>query len=599
MFKLRWISLIMMALLLLTACPSATLDSPPAVPAGLTATAGDGQVVLTWTANTESDLKGYNLHWGISSGSLNQTSFVDKSTTTYTVTNLTNETLCYFTLDAVDSAEKTSNQTVEVSATPTAKSDTTAPAIPTGFTATAGDGQVVLTWIANTEADLKGYKLYSGSSSGALTEAGTVKQPATTFTVKNLTNGTPYYFALSAEDNSGNVSNKSAEISATPQAPGNPGSLDTSFAKDGKFIFDLGGNDFAEALVVQPDGKLLAAGFGNGDFGLLRLNADGSKDSGFGTEGKVITEFGDYAKAEALALQSDGKILVAGVTRLAKEYDFALVRYTSSGKLDTTFGNAGKLSTDLGGRDEAYAIAVQADGKIVVAGYTTSTAADFALARYLSDGTLDSSFAKGGKLIIDLGGNEGIWALALQSDRKIVVAGFGAVLARFNADGSLDTGFGTKGKVILNAGFGVRALALQSDGKILLAGGQDISDFDFVMQRYSADGSLDSSFGEAGTVLTDFGKEDDAYAMMLQADGKIVLVGRSYEAKTDHSDVALARYQNNGSLDTSFGDKGTLTTDFGGFDTANAMVLQADGKIVVAGAAGSYPQDFGLARYHP
>lgn len=186
--------------------------------------------------------------------------------------------------------------------------------------------------------------------------------------------------------------------------------------------------------------------------------------------------------------------------------------------------------------------------------------------------------------------------LALQSDGKIVVAGFGDVLVRFNPDGSLGTGFGSEGKVTTRAGFGARALALQADGNIIAAGVQYLNDFDFALHRYTSDGTLDTSFGTAGMVHTDFGKSDDAYGLIVQADGKIVLAGRSWD--DTGSDFALARYDTSGSLDTNFGTGGILTTDFAGYDAANAVALQADGKIVVAGNAG-VATDFGLARYWP
>src|SRR6266536_426685 len=323
--------------------------------------------------------------------------------------------------------------------------------------------------------------------------------------------------------------------------------------------------------------------------------APGDLDPSFGSSGKVTTDFGGSDAASAVAIQTDGRIVAAGRSGSG---DFALARYNVDGSLDPTFGSSGMVMTDFGGSDAASAVAIQPDGRIVTAGRSGS--GDFALARYNADGSLDPSFGSGGKVTTDFGGFDLALGVALQSDAKIVAAGQGGssfdfALARYNADGSLDTSFGSGGIVTTDFGFGSGfggALAIQSDGKIVAAGR---AGSDFVVARYNGDCSPDASFGSGGIVTTDFGGLlfDAAFAVALQSNGKIVVAG---SALGTSADFALARYTTDGNLDASFGSGGKVTTDFGGFDVASGVALQADGKIIAAGQGGS-GSDFALARY--
>jgi uncharacterized delta-60 repeat protein len=301
----------------------------------------------------------------------------------------------------------------------------------------------------------------------------------------------------------------------------------------------------------------------------------------------------------------------------------------ADGDLDASFGRAGRIMTDFAhSADIARAVAIQPDGRIVVGGTTYRdndfSGEDFALARYLPDGTLDPSFGIGGRVTTDFPGLAAeISAVLVQPDGKILVAG-GACplfaflgdfkLARYNPDGSLDAGFGQGGIVTTRfpgQGSFASALALQADGRIVAAGtdyvdfsSDDSSDTDFALARYEPDGSPDTSFGRGGQVTTDFGGfNDDAFAVLLQPDGRIVAVG-SAKSPRDFYDFALARYLDDGSLDASFGRGGRVRTDFGdhGFDRARAAVLQPDGRIVAAGFATSQDggtQNFAIARYGP
>lgn len=419
-----------------------------------------------------------------------------------------------------------------------------------------------------------------------------------------------------------------------------PGDLDPTFDADGKVTRDFGGNfDGATGVVVQDDGKVVVVGSSlswerpeSADFALARYNSDGSLDSTFDGDGTVLTDFAGLGdEAQAVAIQSDGKIVVAGVSGIPGNTDFALARYNSDGSLDATFDGLGMVTTDFAGDDEGIrALAIQEDGNIVVAGYVVfppripadHRAWDFAMARYTPDGLLDSSFDGDGKLATDFaGGNDLAHGLALQSDGKIVVSGQASVplgpsvrsidfgLARYGPDGSLDRTFDGDGRVTTNfatdfddnTGDFAKAVAIQWDGRIIVAGhtlidlpvGQAvISVFNLALARYNADGSLDPSFGGDGSVTTDL--VSSARALAIQGDGKIVAAGDA------GGDFALVRYNVDGVLDKTFGGgDGVVTTDFDkSGDGAWAVGIQEDGKILAAGQAGvEAAGDFGLARY--
>ena len=409
-----------------------------------------------------------------------------------------------------------------------------------------------------------------------------------------------------------------------------PGDLDPSFGSDGRVLTHIGDRRFDEAqgVVVQPDGKIIAAGtldnFAGGSFGVLRYNPDGSLDSSFGSGGGVSTFFANAsATGEAIALQPDGKIVVVGgVSPFGLEaFDFALARYNPDGSLDAGFGAGGKVVTDLGGSfgETARAVAIQPDGKIVVVGASGSHAM---VVRYRSSGRLDARFGDGGIVTIDFPGLQASLTprldLALQPDGKIIIMGQTlTTLARLKSDGRFDRGFGTGGKVPADSlpviDSQAAAVALQSDGKIVLAGRAVTADSttgsDFLLVRYNADGSLDVGFGSGGLVTTDFGLGDFVRDLIIQADGKIVAAGLALSERPgapigfERSSFALARYMPDGSLDDSFGAGGKVTTDFeGDVDAnANALALQADGRIVAAGFAGLVISggfgSFALTRY--
>ena len=328
--------------------------------------------------------------------------------------------------------------------------------------------------------------------------------------------------------------------------------------------------------------------------------AAGDLDSSFSGDGVSVTTFRDsYGVAKAVAIQPDGRIVVAGsMHRNASiRSDFALARLTTSGSLDRTFAGNGRLRTDFGGRyDDALAVAIQADGKIVAAGSAVGGVGDgMAIARYNADGSSDTTFSRNGKRVIHVGPANTAYDLALEADGDIVLAGTDGkdfVLVRLFSDGAVDRSFGRRGIVRTDFnGFAdvARAVAIAPDGSIVAGGWAqaESSRTDFAVARYDEGGRLVKSFGLGGRVTTDFlSYEDGITDLALDRTGDIVVSGSVGEFPGDadqSTDVGLARYDAHGSLDASFGDEGTVRTDFGSFfDQAEGMALSRDGRIVVA-----------------
>ncbi|MEO6753703.1 MAG: FG-GAP-like repeat-containing protein [Chthoniobacteraceae bacterium] len=406
---------------------------------------------------------------------------------------------------------------------------------------------------------------------------------------------------------------------ATTHGNARQGEPDDSCGSGGRVITALGsGNDSGAAVAVQADGKMLVVGTSNNGtqnvFALARYNSDGSLDNAFGTGGKVTTAVGSRNdSAQSVAVQSDGKIVVAGYsdrgTAGSPNDDFALVRYNANGSLDTGFGSGGKVITSIGsGLDDAYSVAVQEDGRIVVAGTTfNGSKDDFALVRYTATGALDTSFGANGKVTTAIGSRDDFGrSVALQDDGKIVVGGHSSLsptqdafaLARYHGDGSLDASFNTTGKATTSIGSGLDdayGVAVQRDGKIVLAGrSQNGSRGRFAAARYTVSGALDTGFGSGGKVITSIGSVDDSAASVaVQRDGKILLGGYSDDG-AGH-DFAVVRYRGDGSLDDAFNHGGKVTTRGG---HGAGMAVQRDGKVIVAGYSGNGSNDdFSLVRY--
>lgn len=394
-----------------------------------------------------------------------------------------------------------------------------------------------------------------------------------------------------------------------------PAGLDHSFGADGR-VTEPVGDGRGEAVVIQPDGGIVTAGSratsAGRDFALTRHDPSGNLDHDFGTGGIAATDLGGADdEAYDAALLPDGGIVAVGRTDAAgfTKLDFGVARYRPGGTPDPGF-SGGLVRTDiLGGGDQANAVAVQPDGKIVVGGFATAgTSSDFALVRYNPDGTRDSSFDGDGIVTTDLGtASDDIRALAIQPDGGIVAAGTAnddVALARYLPDGRLDAGFGQGGKTIADFGSDdvATGVALTGAGDILVAGstlGPGV-DRDFALARFTPGGALDTTFGDHGIAMTDVGGGDD-FAESLAVDGqdRIVLVGRA--SSSTILDMALVRYQPGGTLDASFDGDGILTADFHGKgDFGQDVALDAAGRIVAAGYAGSVAgTDFALMRAIP
>ena len=417
--------------------------------------------------------------------------------------------------------------------------------------------------------------------------------------------------------------------------PPPPSGLDPSFGNAGKAAMPETGAPLRgfggdrSAMALQADGKIVMVGGTFTDFILARFNADGSLDTGFGIGGKVTTDMGGgpFEQEEALgvAIQSDGRIVVVGHTSIPTSPPapnlpptFALARYTSDGKLDPSFGSGGRVSANVNGI--AYAVAIQPDGKIVVAGefsFVSSNGSDFSdftVARFNTNGSLDLGFGGSGtgQVATDIGSSSNSARnLVLQPNGAIVVSGkpqsnrpgFDHTdIARYTASGVLDTSFGSGGKLTL-AGVDVgQGLARQADGKFVLTGSVIEATVPatarFQLKRLNVNGSPDTAFGNAGTVDTAFTQSATAAGVALQGDGKILVVGT--RAFSVNANFIVARYNSNGSVDTGFGSDGNLSIDFFGLnDIGENVLVQPDGKIVVSGQAQHNFDGYGLARINP
>jgi uncharacterized delta-60 repeat protein len=392
------------------------------------------------------------------------------------------------------------------------------------------------------------------------------------------------------------------------------GDFDTTFGNAGIMLTDLANFDPSDStshVAVQGDGKYIVSGTSNGRWALVRYNIDGSLDTTFDGDGRVLTDFsGLTASANDIAVLPDGKFLVAGAVGTANNFDFALARYNADGSLDTTFDGDGKVTSNFGQNESAYAMSLDAIGRIVLAGTTNPTSSNgTVVARYNADGSLDTTFDGDGVATISTVSSSQALGLALQSDGKIVVAGsspngsdYDFAVVRFNTDGTLDTTFDSDGITTIHFGTGTylsRAAAIQSDGAILVYG--SYSGTSLALARVTSNGALDTTFDTDGKVTTNVSGSEGATNVALQADGKIVVSG--YTSINFQYDMVLVRYNTNGSRDTSFDGDGILLTDTGADDYGNNIATLADGRIVVAAsryirsADGKPYSDFSLYRF--
>jgi uncharacterized delta-60 repeat protein len=419
----------------------------------------------------------------------------------------------------------------------------------------------------------------------------------------------------------------SAAVGAAPS--GYPGDLDPTFGTNGTVVTSFPEQVAAGASGIAVQGRNLVVGGGGlsstaPDFLLARYRGDGTLDPRFGEGGRVITPMpsADGANGvEAVAVQPDRRIVAVGTAGLGSgnNIGFAVARYLPDGKLDKTFGVNGVTITPVGpvGDGGASGLAIQPDGKIVVVGGANDddNNANFAVARYLPNGTLDTAFGNAGTLLLSLaGGDAAASAVALQADGKVVVAGTaigpGVVgqefaVVRLTDTGALDPTFGDAG-IVLTQNLpgqqkgGLEDIIIGRDGRILVAGLGEVASGQgaFALLRFHTDGSLDSTFGGGtGKVLTEFPGGSGASSVLVQHDGRIVAAGAAGVPTT----FALAGYLPDGTLDTGFGTCGRTTTAIGeNSGISGAVLVQHGRRIVVAGTtfnstvtAGS----FALARY--
>ena len=336
-----------------------------------------------------------------------------------------------------------------------------------------------------------------------------------------------------------------------------------SFTPNGFVSTDFAnGDDAGLGIGIDADGKIVVVGkadtagiLGN-DFAIARYNSDGTLDTSFGSGGKVSTNFNDADDAAyAVAFDASGNLLVAGSAKTDRDNghdDFALVRYTSAGVLDTTFGTNGTVVTDFdGGNDKAFSVTTDASGKILVAGSADSPGVfgdDFAIVRYNADGTLDTTFGTGGKVVTNFNNGDGqdqIWDITTDAAGNILVSGH-------STDANSSTGV------------------------------------NFAIARYTSDGVLDTTFDGDGRVLEDFaGNDDYAWSITANADGSVRVGGYINNGNATGSDFASVQYTSTGALDTSYGTNGKVTSDFfNAADYGQSITKNADGDLLIAGNQG-------------
>lgn len=387
------------------------------------------------------------------------------------------------------------------------------------------------------------------------------------------------------------------------------GSPDTSFGSSGRAVFSILGVAAAEGrgVIVQSGGRIVVGGHArlstSERFALFAFTSAGAPDTGFGTDGYALTAVGTgsnvQSRGQSLVELTGGQLLLAGTGTVSGSPRAALARYTAAGILDTSFGTGGSVLGSAGsGETSGRGVIQQADGSLLVAATLTSTTVRFAALKYTTNGSLDTSFGSSGIALTAFSGyNAESAALAATSDGFILAGTLGGDLvsslglARCTPTGALNTGFSADGRLEFNLRLTppfaqARAVSQQNDGKVVLAGSVSTDNgTDFVVCRYLSDGTPDPAFGNQGRVIHAIGSEDDfAYRLLLQADGKILVAGTSQQGGLEKA--CVIRLLSDGSLDPDFGTGGVFLDQTGGAGCgAYTLALQTDGKILVAGYA--------------
>jgi uncharacterized delta-60 repeat protein len=386
------------------------------------------------------------------------------------------------------------------------------------------------------------------------------------------------------------------------EAAAGDGALDQTFSGDGRVITSVQKFSGARDVAIQANGKIVVAGFSTGGgenhFAIVRYTANGGRDASFGGDGEVATDVRGGGGARAVAIQSNDKIVAAGHALVGQHDRFAVVRYKLDGSLDRTFGDDGRVTTAFGANAQAFALAVQRNGKIVVAGTSYGRHDAIALARYRPNGHLDPTFSSDGTLRTHIGSAAEGSDVAIGRNGRIVVAGSARVrdrsrfaVTKYRRDGSLARAFSGNGKITTRFGTddAADAVVVRPDGKIVVAGScelpTDNRGYRFALARYRLNGSLDPTFGAGGKVTTTFGDTDaNAFALVRLKGGKVVAIGRS-GAIGGFWRFALSRYRLDGRRDRTFGKDGRVLTGIANNAIAFGGALQRDGDIVAVGEA--------------
>jgi uncharacterized delta-60 repeat protein len=386
-----------------------------------------------------------------------------------------------------------------------------------------------------------------------------------------------------------------------------PSSLDTSFNNNGSASAFISYTiNQSQAIIAQPDGKIITAGYAGDNAIITRFNNNGSLDAKFNSNdqrpGTVVVNLGFQSAAYALALQPDGKIIIAGFATDSNNTDNALIqRYHPDGSIDTSFNTTGTITNNFFGQAQLYGVALQPDGNIVVTGWAINNGLSYALvARYNSDGTPDTTFNSTGYITTLIGGVfTKARAIQIQDDGKIVIAGQAQiddnqqiVVIRYAANGTLDTTFNVTsatstllGDCLTSAAFG---MALQDDQKIIVTGSTNPYDTGFNNKNYTiirldTNLDLDETFNAddtPGYIISDIGLQ--ANDAVVQSNGQIVTCGFNY---SNNHIVIVIRYNNDGTIDPTFN---FVIDNIGSNTIANALALQFDGKIIVSGTVGTH-----------
>lgn len=409
-----------------------------------------------------------------------------------------------------------------------------------------------------------------------------------------------------------------------------PGDRDPTFGKNGLVMTDFGrGTETVRGVAIDHTGRILVAaetskgGAFDSKWALSRYNPDGSLDKSFSEDGKLVLKSGKDDAPFAIMEDPHGRILVTGYSFpdsvIQTDYDMMLTRYTVDGDLDTNFSFDGKVVADFNSdTDTAFALAIDSDERIVIAGEAykdngTDYESDFALARYNSDGSPDLTFGQLGQLTTDYASeHDRIWAVSIDSEQRIVVAGFVTstiqvdlltiyhsdfALARYDASGLLDPSFDGDGFVVTDFGFVtdlgpvselITDMVIDSDGRLVVAGHLHRGDVDFLIARYNSNGTLDTTFNGTGFAIHDFGpgRDDEAWGIRIDGAGRIVVGGATRPAPSGQYDAALLRLNADGTLDTSFGNNGKVRMDVKSkFNTGFDLAMDGGGRPVLAGYA--------------